>query len=320
MPSPASRAPLVLFSLVTIYIVLQSAWWAWLLLDRETELRALQQQLLAEGVTPTIPLRATDHTVWMVAGEGGVFVLLLLIALWLTFRTVRHEIALARQQRDFLLAVSHELRTPIAGLKLHLGTLRRQDLRDAQREELLSLARSEVDRLRALTEKILLATRLDEARVPLSLREVDVANELRALCSNARLTYAAGHGVDCSAPETLMLRTDADAFRSVLGNLLENASKYAPAGSTITVALEMHGGGCEVRVEDEGHGVPAEERSRIFHKFNRGGSEETREAKGTGLGLFIASRLMHSLGGRLEYRARAPHGSIFAATFPSLER
>lgn len=320
MRAPASRTPLVLFGLVAIYIVLQSAWWAWLLLDRERDLHTLQQQLMAEGVVPGIPVRPPEQTVWMIAGEGGVFVLLLLTALWLTFRTVRHEIALARQQRDFLLSVSHELRTPIAGLKLHLGTLKRPDLQDAQRAELMELARTEVDRLRGLTEKILLATRLDEDRLPLALRTLDAAAELRTLCTHASRTYAGRHDVRCIAPDHLSLMADLDAFRSVAGNLLENASKYAPAGTTIHVVLEQHGGTCELRVEDEGPGVSPEERVRIFHKFGRGGTEETRETKGTGLGLFIASRLMHAMGGRLEYHPRAPHGSIFAATFPARER
>ena len=320
MRAPASRTPLVLFGLVAIYIVLQSAWWAWLLLDREHELHALQQQLMREGVSPAIPVRAPEQTLWMIAGEGGVFVLLLLTALWLTFRTVRHEIALARQQRDFLLSVSHELRTPIAGLKLHLGTLKRTDLQDAQRSELMELARTEVDRLRGLTEKILLATRLDEDRLPLASRELDAAAELRSLCTHASRTYAAHHQVQCVVPDAQSLMADPDAFRSVAGNLLENASKYAPTGTIIRVVLDAHGGTCELRVEDEGPGVAPEERARIFHRFGRGGSEETRETKGTGLGLFIASRLMHAMGGRLEYRPRAPHGSIFAATFPARER
>lgn len=311
-----ARAPLLLFGLVALYIVLQSAWWAWLLLSKEREVLALQEQVLKEGVAPLIPVRSAEATRWMLIGEGGVFVALLLVALWLTFRTVRHELSLARQQRDFLMAASHELRTPIAGLKLHLATLARPEPGTEQREQLLSLCRTETDRLRSLTEKILLATRLDEAHVPLTLQPLDLAEETRSVCTIAQASYAAQHTVVYHAPGRLTVRTDRDAFRSVLGNLLENASKYAPTGTRIQVDLLERDGHCELHVTDEGPGVEPPDRNRIFEKFTRGGSEEVRETKGTGLGLYIVSRLMHALGGRIEHRPRHPHGSIFVASFP----
>ena len=74
--------------------------------------------------------------------------------------------------------------------------------------------------------------------------------------------------------------------------------------------------GWELQVEDEGPGIPKEEQALIFQKFHRGGSEETRGTKGTGLGLYIVERLMGRLGGRIEYRQRPGGGSIFAASFP----
>ncbi len=316
MQRSATRTPLLLFCLVAVYIVLQSGWWAWLLLSKDRDLLALQQQLLTEGVVPHLPIHTPEHTLWMVVGEGGVFVLLLLLALWLTFRTVRHELTLARQQRDFLLAASHELRTPIAGLKLHLQTLQRHDLDDRKREELATNARTEVARLHTLTEKILLATRLDETHVPLNKARLDASAALRTLCANAEATFARQHHLHCIVPEQAEITTDPDAFRSVAENLLENACKYAPAGTTVDIELIISDGRMELRVSDEGPGVPEEERQRIFQKFVRGGSEETRGTKGTGLGLYIVQRLMHALGGRIEHRPRSPHGSIFAATFP----
>lgn len=316
MPRPAPRTPLLVFGLVALYIVLQSAWWMWLLLSKDRDVYALQQQLIAEGVTPHLPVRTPQHTLWMIAGEGVVFLLLLLLALWLTYRTLRHELALARQQRDFLLASSHELRTPIAGLKLHLQTLQRPDLDAGRREALATNARHEVERLRVLTEKILLATRLDEARMPLDRAAVDVAAEAAGIAALARASYAHGHALLLHAPPTLLLDTDAEAFRSVLENLVENACKYAPAGTTVTIDLADSAEGVRLSVTDEGPGVPPADRARIFEKFYRAGNEETRGTKGTGLGLFIVARLMRALGGRVDHRPAAPHGSIFVATFP----
>jgi two-component system phosphate regulon sensor histidine kinase PhoR len=317
-PRKADRpvTPVLLFCLVGGYIVLQSAWWAWLLIRKDRDVHALQSQLLAEGVDPAVAVQEPDRTVWMIAGEGGVFLILLLLALWLIFRTVKHELGLARQQRDFLLAASHELRTPIAGLKLHLQTLQRPGLDPAQREDLTAHVHAEVQRLHGLTEKILLATRLDEPHIPLESEMVDAAALLRSVIANASASYARGHDIRSEVPVEAVIPMDADAFRSVVVNLLENACKYAPDGTAVEVALERREHVWELSVADSGPGVPETERALIFRKFHRGGPEETRGTKGTGLGLYIVQRLMHGSGGHVEHRHRPGGGSIFAASFP----
>jgi signal transduction histidine kinase len=316
MRTSTNRAPVILFTLVALYIVLQFLWWAWSLVNKDGELQQLQQQLLGEGVLPVVPLEQPGHTFRMVVGEGAVFILLLLLALWITFRSVRHELELARQQRDFLLAANHELRTPLAALKLQLQTMGRSGLADQQRADLGASALGEVDRLAALTEKILMATRLDEAGSLLQITAFNAAAVLREASALATRTYASGHEVQLTGPADLIMKADEVAFRSVVGNLLENASKYAPAGTPIRVSLRSDHGAVALEVSDEGPGVPEEERTAIFRKFHRVGAEETRGTKGTGLGLYIVKRIMEAHGGRIEYRPRAPHGSIFAATFP----
>lgn len=317
-PGRADRpvTPVLLFGLVGGYIVLQSAWWAWLLISKDKDVHALQAQLLAEGVDPSVTMQEPDRTIWMIAGEGGVFLVLLLLALWLIFRTVKHELGLARQQRDFLLAASHELRTPIAGLKLHLQTLQRPGLDAVQREDLTGHVRTEVARLHALTEKILLATRLDEPHIPLETTTVKATTLLRSVVANASASYARGHDVRLAIPEEATVPTDADAFRSVVVNLLENACKYAPVGTAVEVSLERKEQMWELSVADRGPGVAESERAAIFRKFHRSESEETRGTKGTGLGLYIVQRLMHGLGGRIEHRHRPGGGSTFVALFP----
>jgi signal transduction histidine kinase len=316
MRTPTSRAPVILFSLVALYIVLQFLWWAWSLVSKDAELQLLQQQLLQEGIDPMVRVDDPGRTLWMVAGEGAVFIVLLLLALWITFRSVRHELELARQQRDFLLAANHELRTPLAALKLQLQTMGRVGLAEEQRAELGTSALSAVDRLSALTEKILMATRLDEAGSMLQIGAFDASSVLREVCALGRRTYARDHELVVTAPDGLILKADEGAFRSVMGNLLENAAKYAPAGTPIVAELRNEHGAVLVEVSDAGPGVPAEERTAIFRKFHRVGSEETRGTKGTGLGLYIVKRIMDAHGGRIEYRPQAPHGSIFVATFP----
>ncbi|HMW95641.1 MAG TPA: HAMP domain-containing sensor histidine kinase [Flavobacteriales bacterium] len=308
--------PMILIGVLGLYVMLQLGWWSWSLVQRDREVRTLQEQLLAEGVAPGVPAHPPERVLWMVVGEGGVFAILMLFALWVIMKVLRHEMELARQQRDFLLSASHELRTPIAGLKLHLQTLQRHDLPDEQREALTRHVRTEVDRLHGLTEKILLATKLDDPHMALAPAETDVAALLRAVKVAAEAGYARGHSLRMNAPERFVTRTDADALRSVTVNLLENACKYAPTGSTIDIELENIGPHWELRVSDEGPGIPEADRTTVFRKFKRVGNEETRHAKGTGLGLYITHRLTRALGGHIGYRPRPGGGSIFAASFP----
>lgn len=315
MTDRSHRRTLLLFGALAVYIVLQFMWWGVLLLrkDREIALLGAELQVLGGGAaTPVDPSRR----VLMVLGEGGVFLLLLLGVLFFTFRAIRRDLALARAQRNFLLAVTHELRTPIAAIKLQLQTLARPELNSDQRDVLRHQALGESDRLALLTDKVLLATRADEGLLALDQKELDVMELMRALVDRAGKQAARDHRLVLSGPDQLVAYTDAQALRSIADNLIENAAKYAPAGTTITVELMKGREGWRLTVSDEGPGVPATERDRIFERFYRGGSEETRSVSGTGLGLYIVQRLVQRMGGAVHVRKRAPHGAIFAASFP----
>ncbi len=316
MARTSPRTPVLLFGFLALYILLQSAWWMWLLLSKDRDIFALQQQLLFMGQQPHLPVRQPQHTLMMVLGEGSVFLLLLLLALWVTFRTLRHELSLARQQRDFLLAASHELRTPTAALKLHLQTMGRKGLGPDRHELLLRSAIADVERLHQLTERILLASQLEEQVTTLHWEDADVATETSSLVAAARVSYGQGHAIEVSMAPHLVLRTDLAAFRSILVNLLENACKYSPPGTAVQVELVPSERTVQLRVSDRGPGIPGPDRQRIFEKFFRSAPEETRTTKGTGLGLFIVRRSIESLGGNVDYRPVVPHGSTFTATFP----
>ncbi len=297
------------------YIAAQSIWWAVLLLRRDSEIDKLRAQLgTYTGEIGTF--MAPQRRLLMVFGEAGVFLLLLLAILLIMYRAVRRELRSAGAQRNFLLAVTHELRTPIAAVKLQLQTLSRPELSPTQREALRLNAVEEADRLALLTEKVLLATTAEEGAIPLNAQALDVMELLRSVVQRAREHTAHAHHVEMNGPEALNTKSDPHALRSVVENLLENAAKYAPAGSTITVEVKAGANGWRLLVMDEGPGVAEAERERIFERFYRVGSEETRGTKGTGLGLYIVQRLVKQLGGSVEVRARRPQGAIFAASFP----
>lgn len=308
------RSTIWLFGGLTLYILAQFVWWTLLLLRRNAELEQLRRELETERGLASSSLTMGSGSV-MVIGEATVFLVLLLFVVWLTYRAVRRDLRMAAAQRNFLLAVTHELRTPIAAVKLQLQTMTRSGLDETRRALLLRTAADETDRLALLTDKVLMAAAGEEG-LRIELEPTDVAEITRSVVDLAQRSYARDHMLVLHAPEQLRLQADARVLRSVVQNLVENAVKYSPAGSRVDVQLESGPDQWSLSVSDAGAGVPVGERERIFERFYRAGSEETRERPGTGLGLYIVKRLMDRCGGSITVRNAAPHGSIFTASFP----
>lgn len=193
---------------------------------------------------------------------------------------------MARTQRNFLLAVTHELRTPIAAIKLQLQTLAREGLRPDQQATLRATAVTEADRLSLLTDKVLMATRADDDVLPLELAMVDVVGTMTGVIDRARTHIARDHHIRLIGPDLLVVNCDEQALRSIADNLVENAAKYAPPDprSPCPWMINVINGDFWSAMRGPGYRVlsnSASSRSSI------GGSEETRSAKGTGLGFFV---------------------------------
>lgn len=299
----AGHRSLWMLGFALAYLIAQSVWWAVLLLRREAEVAALR----GEGA---------GHRSIMVLGEAGVLVVLLVAIAVMAFLAIRRDLRLAALQRNFLLAVTHELRTPIASIKLQLQTLARPGLRPEQAEALRAAAIAEADRLGALTDKVLLAAAEGAEAVPLSKQPIDAAAELRLAAERARQHDGGAHRIEAVVPAELRVTADPQALRSIADNLLENAMKYAPAGTVITLTALDAGQRWTLEVADQGPGIPPQEREKVFERFYRSGAEETRQHRGTGLGLHIVKRLVRRHGGTIAIRDARPTGAIFAASFP----
>lgn len=309
------RRTLLLFTVLSVYVVLQFTWWAVLLLRKDRAAQELAVQVQALGGTPA-GLVDPARSARMVMGEAAVVLLILLAILWLTFRALRRDLGVARTQRNFLLAVTHELRSPIASIKLQLQTLARPGLTAEQQATLRNTALSEAERLTGLTDKVLMATKADDGLMPLEPTALDAVQVVTAVVERARTGSARGHTIHFKAPPQLPVTMDQQALHSIADNLVENAAKYAPEGTDIAVLVDVLKDQWRLSVSDQGPGIPLSEQARIFEKFYRSGNEETRSAKGTGLGLYIVQRLVQRSGGVITVRCGAQQGTTFAATFP----
>jgi PAS domain S-box-containing protein len=232
-----------------------------------------------------------------------------------TLRDVSADHLVEQAKSDFVSSISHELRAPLTSIYGFAETLlRRGELFDeVQRQTFLSYIASESERLAGIVDALLDVAELDSGDLQVELARIDVARVVREVVESARLGESGkenGHEfvIDLAA-DTISAEADRDKLRRVLGNLVDNAIKFSPAGGKVTVAGRKNAGVVELKVEDEGVGVPEEERERIFRKFYRGSSSAL--SGGTGLGLFISRGLVAAMGGRIWVDSVEGQGSTF---------
>jgi signal transduction histidine kinase len=231
---------------------------------------------------------------------------------------LRRQREFARQRDEFVAGVSHELRTPLAQIRLFTETLRLGRVRsDAERDQSLTIIDRESRRLTWMVENLLAVSRVSRGVLTVSPRELDLAAELReAIEGFAPLAQSRGASLALTAPERLIARADAEAFRQMVLNLLDNAVKYGPRGQTIRVELMNHDGHALVAVEDEGQGVPVPDRERVFERFVRLRNGQQAEAEGTGLGLALVRELARLHGGGARVEAGQRGGARFIVELP----
>ena len=287
---------------------------------RNAELqRLLETALASEGshsgeieIVGLKPRRALVHAKAM-TGQPG------LLAVFVDVTDVRR---LESLRRDFVANVSHELRTPIAAVSSAAETLRRSALRDPEASvRFVDMIERNARRLHELVEDVLDLSRIESKEFKPRADAVDVGpiaaqviGSFRERIEKKRLTVKAA--VPAGTPAT----ADHRAVEQVLTNLIENACKYCPDGSSITVRVSDEGAKVRVAVEDSGPGIEAKHLPRLFERFYRVDAGRTRDMGGTGLGLSIVKHLVESMGGMIGVQSTVGRGSTFWFTLPRDQR
>ena len=230
------------------------------------------------------------------------------------FREMAARLGEAEQQeRNFLMSVSHELRTPLTAIRGHVDALREGVAADPiVRAASLDMIASETTRLERLVGDVLDLAKLEAHRFTLLSEEVDMGR----LCEQAYAAFgeeARRRGIDYEkrfeASPTIV--SDGDRVLQIISNLLSNAFRWTPDGGKVELELASSNGRVSVAVDDNGPGVPLQERERIFRPF------WSRDDSGTGLGLAIAHELAAALGGRIELESETGKGSRFELVLPA---
>ena len=218
-------------------------------------------------------------------------------------------------KQDFVATVSHELRTPLTPLKGFLLTLLRPGFEPAPEAlgEFHSRMLSQVERLERLIEDLLSISQMERGTFSISAVDTSLDDVVDRVIANVRRPVAFQRG-----GAEVKAVADPGRVEQVLSNLISNADKYSPPTSAIRVAVEPAGGEIVVTVSDEGPGIPEDQQEVIFERFRRLGHHLTRPTSGTGLGLFIARRLVDAMGGRIWVESRVGEGAHFRFTLPAV--
>jgi two-component system sensor histidine kinase KdpD len=222
-----------------------------------------------------------------------------------------------RLQAALLTSISHDLRTPLASiLGAADGLAGLPDLTADDRKALLSTIRDEAERLNRFIANLLDMTKLESGALVPNLDFVDIGEVVGSTLRRAGKILDRHHVETALASDLPMVRLDPVLFEQVLFNLLDNAAKYAPAGTAISIEGRRDGNSVSLRVLDEGPGIPQSELERIFDKFYRVRKADSQRA-GTGLGLAICRGFVEAMGGTIEAGNRAGgRGAVFTITLP----
>jgi signal transduction histidine kinase len=231
---------------------------------------------------------------------------------------LRRQQELARLRTEFVSGVSHELRTPLAQIRwfaelLHMGKLRSED----ERARSAGIIDQEARRLTYLVENVLNFSRAEKGTNRVSMSPADLDHELtEALELFSPLARARKMTVEQKLDANAVVPLDRDALRQMVLNLLDNAVKYGPAGQTITVGSEISGDRVRIWVQDQGPGIPHEQRQRVWEPYVRLNRQAESATGGSGIGLSVVRELATLHGGRTRAESAPGGGARLVIELP----
>jgi len=287
------KRPFVIFYAIIIYALAELVWWGYMLVK-------LQPQRTA-----------------MILGEGSMFILVFTVGAISLHKSIKKERRLQEQKKNFLLSVTHELKSPLASIKLLLQTIQKRDLTKQQVHDFINKSLLDIERLDDMVENMLLASKIDnrsytfpKAQFNLSALVDNIVNRLQL--NKCDLTQQL---INAEIEPKIEITGDKFALTSVVTNLIENAIKYSGPCEVVDVRLYSRDSKIFLEVADHGIGIADAEKNRIFDRFYRVGSEETRNTKGTGLGLYIVKEVLDKHEASISVKDNEPQGSIFEVVF-----
>lgn len=245
------------------------------------------------------------------AGEGITFFLFIVAGAVFVFRLVNRQLVLSQQQQNFMMAITHELKTPIAVTKLNLETMRKRQLNPEQQNKLLSSTIQETNRLNSLCNNMLILSQFDTGGYTLTRENFDVGELMNEVVEDFENRFQL-RNFDFDLEDEVFIYGDRVLFQMAINNLIDNALKYSGKDDVITLKLFKENKYIRMQIIDQGQGIADDEKEKVFEKYYRSAK---RQAKGTGLGLYLTKRIVKQHGGSIGVTDNIPHGCIFEIKF-----
>jgi signal transduction histidine kinase len=313
-----SKQTKFIFTLLVVYIVLQFLWWEVLLVKQAGSIIDLKQKIVAlstinnQNILDDIEVlqQKKSSQVYMIVGEGTVFLLLLLFGIYKVRASIRKENELSQQKTNFILSVSHELKTPISATKLQLQTLLKYDLEKRKQHELLHVALDETNRLHKLVDNVLMANQIENNNLSINKEKLNLSELIENTVKRYFSLQLNQKQISLTVQPNCFCIADKELLPSVIINLIENAIKYSFENVAIEIILKTVNSKLILEIKDHGIGILEQEKETVFQKFFRSGNENTRKTKGTGIGLFIVKSICDLHQFEVEIVNNVPKGSI----------
>lgn len=292
--------------------------------DSNGEKQALLTMKLSSKIIDDLTNYNRNMSIYLLIGTVLVVILFLLVAvrLWdyaLLYRKIK---AVDQMKDEFISMASHELRTPVTGIKGYIsmmldGTL--GEVNDKVKSS-LKIVQNASTRLATLVEDLLNVSRIEQGRIKVDSRPVDVNQVIQDIILELKVQAAEkkiGLKYKAHARQLPLIKIDVDRFKQVLINVVGNAIKYTAKGSVEVITEEKNRGRTlEFRIKDTGIGMSAKDRERLFEKFYRVQNEKTKDISGTGLGLWIVKQIVELMNGTIMVDSMENVGTQVTLQFP----
>jgi len=287
------KRPFIIFYAIIIYAISELVWWGYMLVRLQPKRTA------------------------MILGEGSMFVLIFVVGAISLHKSIKKERRLQHQKKNFLLSVTHELKSPLASIKLLLQTIQKRELSKQQTQDFIGKALLDIERLDDMVENMLLASKIENRSYTFPKAQFNLSGLVDSIVNRLQLNKCDLNEqlINAEIEPKIEMTGDKFALTSVVTNLIENAIKYSGPCEVVDVKLYQKDGRIFFEVADHGIGIADDEKAKIFDRFYRVGSEDTRNTKGTGLGLYIVKEVLSRHDASIKVKDNDPSGSVFEVVF-----
>ncbi len=304
-----TRRVQILFWLSFVYITVALVFWGRSLYELSIENIHLQKELLdlkysdktkpsylQEIKTLEAQITSKQKQYW---GEGLTFFAFIILSGTIVYIALKREKERSDFQNNILLSITHELKTPLASIKLSLQTLQKRELPREDQLRVIEPALEDVNRLDSMTNNILSINRLESNQLEVNNKETTAHTLLNPIINDYRKAQKT-HQIYLEGDD-FSLYTDPYLMSILISNLLSNAIKYSPKSDNVIIRTIPSNDKDSIEIIDQGEGIKESELNKVFKKYYRSGSENTRTTKGSGLGLYIVRKICDTLDISIDY-------------------